>query len=287
EDDVTFTQGTTLEAPQLRDESTFDATTPRLVLSWRPSDETTLYTSYAEGFRSGFAQNLQTQGALPGTPPVEPDTLKNYEVGIKGNVADGRVGYEAAVYFIDWQDVQQPLSIIVNGLPVASSVNGESASGVGVDLASTFRPTDQLALGLSFSWNDLTFDTDVVSGGFVLFAEGDRLNYSPEYTLGASADYRFPLGGGGFEATVSLSANYTSEQDLRTLLGAPFHTVGDEMLLARASFTVASAEHWNASLFADNIANEDGTPIRSPAAVPDFSVRVRPRTIGLQLEYRF
>ena len=50
----------------------------------------------------------------------------------------------------------------------------------GVDFALTSRPLDGLELGITFGWNSLTMDADVLSGGNLLFARGDRLDYSPE-----------------------------------------------------------------------------------------------------------
>jgi iron complex outermembrane recepter protein len=287
EDDVLFTHGVLLAAPLLRTNSKFDAVTPRAVLSWHPTERTTIYGSYAEGFRSGFDQNLQTRTALPDAAPVEPDQLKNYEVGVKGNTVGNRFNYEAAVYFIDWEDIQQQLGILVNNIPVASSVNGDSVSGIGLEFAMTMRPTNGMELGVNFSWNDLAFDTTVFSGGVILFEEGTRLNYSPEYSIGASTDYVFPIGAGGLQGRFSASANYTSEQDVRSVLGTTLvQSSGDPMLIARASFSLTAADHWTASIFADNINNELDSPLRSPLAA-DFAVRVRPRTVGIQLEYRW
>jgi hypothetical protein len=132
-------------------------------------------------------------------------------------------------------------------------------------------------------WNDLTMDTAVISGNTTLFEKGDRLNYSPEYTAGAFADYRFPLGGTAFEGELSVSASYSSEQ---TNHGDGYVTTGDELLIVRAGFSIDSPNRWSATLFVDNLTNCDGAgPAEYP--VPDWYPRVRPRTMGLQFEYRY
>jgi hypothetical protein len=46
---------------------------------------------------------------------------------------------------------------------------------------------------------------------------------------------------------------------------------------------VRAPSRWNASLFVDNVGDENGSAIRSPLGVPAWSTRVRPRTMGLQL----
>ena len=55
------------------------------------------------------------------------------------------------------------------------------------------------------------------------------------------------------------SANFTSEQDSRTILGAQLISRGDSIVVGRASFSVESSA-WGATLFLDNVNNERGTP---------------------------
>lgn len=264
------------------------ATTPRAVLTWHANDDLTVYGSYAQGFRSGIRQDLLVLLQNPDFPPVRPDKLTNYEIGMKGNVWDRRIAFETALYYIDWQDVQQQLSVPFGNSVVAAPINGNSASGIGVDFSVTAQPVDGLVLGLNFSWNDLAEDSPVFSSNQLFFDEGERLANSPEYTAGASVDYVFPLGAGGFKGRLSASANYVSALQGVTAPTADtprvLHT-GDSMLLGRASFAVEALDHWTASLFVDNVSDEQG--VQRPELINDFTIRVRPRTIGLQLEYRY
>ena len=292
EDDVSISQNIRrFDVPDKS--STFDTVTPRAVLTWYPNDELTVYTSYSEGFRSGYDQTPRVEFLAPGFPPVEEDSLRNYEVGAKGNLLDGRLIFDAALYFIDWQDVQQtilvPAPSSVTG-SVTAAVNGVSASGVGVDLALTAQPTERLQLGLNFSWNDLTQDEAViVPGDVTMFEKGDRLNESVEYTAGLTVDYSIPLGKNGLEGQLSASANYHSAMDNRSIVGGVlFLDEGDNIFTSRLSFAVHSPEHWVATLYGDNLNNEDGT-VRPSRSInrPFWDSRIRPRTIGLQVEYQY
>jgi len=131
-------------------------------------------------------------------------------------------------------------------------------------------------------------DAGVFSRGVLLFQKGDRLNKSPEYTAGASADYAFPIGGNGFRGQVSASANYTSKMTVRTLSGTNvLMGVGERMVIGRASFSIESPKYWRTSLYVDNVTDERDPPLRTTNAFRDWDDRIRPRTIGLQLEYRF
>ena len=99
-------------ATYVDNEAISHAVTPRVVLTGHPNTNSTLYVSYSEGFRSGFPQDI---GVPAGFPAVAPDKLRNYEIGSKGTIADGRLSYDAAVYFMDWIHVQQLLTIQYNG----------------------------------------------------------------------------------------------------------------------------------------------------------------------------
>jgi outer membrane receptor protein involved in Fe transport/dihydrodipicolinate synthase/N-acetylneuraminate lyase len=90
--------------------------TPKLNLSYRPSGDLLFYATAAEGYRTGItnrtlpldlcARELANAGYPDGVPPTEADTLWNYELGAKMTFADRRVSVNAAIYRIDWSDLQ-------------------------------------------------------------------------------------------------------------------------------------------------------------------------------------
>jgi iron complex outermembrane recepter protein len=276
----------------LANDDKFEALSPRVVLSWHPAESLTAYASYAEGFRSGFAQSPFVLAVDPTIPAVDYDNLTNYELGIKGT-ASPRFAYEAAVFFQEWQDVQQGLVIATPLLPsgIGISLNGESASGVGAEFGLSFRPIAGLEMGVSYSWNDLGFDEDVMTGvpPRVLTPKGGRLAGSYEHTAGASADYTFTIGN-GYESRLSGSVNYVSAATAYAVVsGVSLAPKGDEFLTARLSFGVTAPAGWGATLFIDNLTDEDGqdpTFVDPVSAIQGGIGRLRPRTIGLQFEYR-
>ena len=286
DDEVTNAEGPLGEATLSSTTRNFHALTPRAVLTWHPSDQLTTYASYGKGFRSGFSQVLHVRAATD-LPPVKPDTLKNYELGAKGSLWGGRVNFDTALYDIKWHGVQQSLVVVVDQIPYAGELNAGDASGIGFDFGLTTKPVERLELGINFNWNDLTFDTPVYSNGVLLFGKGDRLNSSPEYTIGGSVAYAFPLGGNGFEGRFSAAANYTSKMETRSISGVLLSNVlGDPMLIGRTSFSIDSPDHhWASTIFVDNVNNERGTPTGVQGPLP-LAMRVRPRTIGVQIDYR-
>jgi hypothetical protein len=144
-----------------------------------------------------------------------------------------------------------------------------------------------LDVTVNSSWNDLTFDSDVESADGLLFAKGQRLNRSPEYTAGASIRYAFPLGKGGYTASLAASGSYTSQMSAPPQIGVANGIVfeGSNLVTARVSATVDAPAHWSLTAFVDNINNYDRSPFPEFPGLQEWNERVRPRTYGLQLEY--
>ena len=151
--------------------------------------QASLYARVAKGYRPG-GPNVIPIGSPPGTPTTfEPDTVTSYEIGFKGDTADKSASIEAALYHIDWNDIQ--LAAVVNGFGV--NVNGASAKVDGAEIATTLRPTTGLTTSISFTFTDakLSGDTDPVAVGAV---KGDRLPFAPKYAVNANADYEWDIG---------------------------------------------------------------------------------------------
>jgi iron complex outermembrane receptor protein len=155
--------------------------TPRVVLTWEPLPTLTAYSSYSQGFRGGTTQTLFVNGTDTGVPNAKPDTLNNYEIGAKGTLFDKRLSFDADIYYIDWQHVQESIGIEATGsnLPPGTFYsaigNAISASGQGVDLGLTANPTDRLTMGVTFGWNSLHLNHTYDSFGAPAGYEGTRL----------------------------------------------------------------------------------------------------------------
>lgn len=290
-DEVTGSNGL---VPSYNPSATFEKVSPRAVVTWHANENSTLYASYAQGFRSGLNQQAGTLVLRPDLRPVEPDKLDNYEIGAKGNLGHNLFTYEAAVYYVDWQDTQQNLDVLYgpnNVFSTSAGLNASSASGLGAELSLTLRPADGLSLTGSFGINDVTVDSPIISGSNVIYEKGDRLNGSSKYTAAASASYSFPLGGAGLGGTLSLSGNYMSSFPTRYLVGNNFYIDDvDSFLSVQGSVGIAAADRWSLQLFADNLTNERrriGGDFLNTEGINFYNRFMRPRTIGLQFEFNY
>lgn len=273
------------------DDDSFDQVTSRLVLSWYANSDLTAYASFAEGFRSGVLQDANTRILQPDLPNAEPDVLTNYELGVKGAAAEGRLRYDFAVYYLDWKDVQQSLRFLPTSggqsVPFTAVANAGDASGPGVDLGVDFAVTENLTIHGSLGWNDLTFDQDIVSPtGDVLFAGGSRLDQSAEWTGSASADYGFTIGQSGYDGRLSASWSYSDSLDIRNPAGQ--FAYADSIATSNASFTLTPpSKNLSFTFFVKNLSDEDGVVAILDEVFPNFDTRLRPRTWGVQMSFAY
>ena len=204
---------------------------------------------------------------------------------------DGRLNFDVAVYYMKWNDIQQTLGIPVpcTNAYIVANVNGKSASGKGVDFGVTVRPIQGLSLGVSLSWNGLAEDSAVYSGGSLLFPSGSRIDSSPAYTAGATAQYRFQLGSSGWTGQLEALGRYTSLQTTTNASSGsslpPVVSKSDVITTGRVAFSVAAPSHWRVMAYCDNVGNNRGVPLAS--RTPYDSVSSRPRTMGVQLDYSY
>ncbi|MBL4603686.1 MAG: TonB-dependent receptor, partial [Emcibacteraceae bacterium] len=94
--------------------------THMLAFRYRPSDDMSVYVKAASGFRPSSG-NFPLADIVSGDPiaPVvlAADTLWSYDLGVKGNLADGMFTYDVAVWQSDWKNFQ---SSIFNGVATSS-----------------------------------------------------------------------------------------------------------------------------------------------------------------------
>ena len=96
------------------DHVTYHGFKSRGSLTWKPNSDTIVYGTFSQGFRPG-GFNRATKLILPdaaGTPQLNrpngyaPDTLTNWEVGLKTNFLDHRVQVNLSAYYMVWENVQ-------------------------------------------------------------------------------------------------------------------------------------------------------------------------------------
>lgn len=294
---------------------TNDNTSEEDVFTWsvtpqfQVGEDVMLYAKAATGYQPGGPNVLAT--GLP--PVVDSSMLTSYELGMKSAFADNRVLFDLVLYQIDWEDIQ--VASLVNG--VSGLVNGGEATSRGIEASAMFRPVDGLTLGLNAAYNDANLDEDfptiVVPAGDDLQVEintglkDDRMPYVPDLTWSFTADYFMPLGGGwnanfgGGVRWVDDRANGTTERQVVRLLDPPtvLDTQITEPLVIDSYYAVDlyaafSNANWTLRAYMKNVTDERAYSTMSDVTsevtgVTHFTsaTPIQPRTIGLEVDYRF
>lgn len=246
-------------------------------------DDTSLYARIAKGFRPGGPNVLPFGPLPPGVPSFfNPDSLINYEVGAKGSALDGRLSYDADVYYIDWSDIQL-LEVINN---VAINGNGGGARSVGVEADVVWQPIDPLTLSFNGAYTnaELTEDTPAIVGG----KKGDPLSWTPDWASTIDGDYRFdPLG--DFTPYVGASWHYVGERPSDFQAGAPLRQYTMPAYNAIDARIGVDWQQWTLEFYGKNLTDEKGFTSfgavgTSAASGNAASVAVMaPREIGILL----
>ena len=251
-----------------------------------------LYARVAKGYRPG-GPNVIAPNAPAGTPAsFDPDTVVSYEVGFKGETADRTFSLDMSVYHIDWKNIQ--LLTVINGFGV--NINGSSASSDGAEFTATFRPARGFVTSINGAYTNARLDNDAPAlvGG----RKGDRLPFTPPYSVSINTDYNWELGG-GTKAFIGGSLRFLSEQtadfdgSFRTANGRQRKVPSYEVVDLRAGLDFGS---FGIEAYVRNVTNSDGkTSVGSVAASglpvsPNGALEtgvIRPRTFGLSLSAEF
>lgn len=163
----------------------FDAWLPKAALSYTFSDEVMSYVSVSRGFRSGGFNDKELMGAS-----FKPEFTWNYELGAKTSWLDGRLQVNAALFYIEWSDMQ--VEILTESGTSVWLDNAAKATSKGAELELFARPMTGFELLAGAAYTDARYDN--YRKGVEKF-DDNRVIDAPEYTLNLGATYRF---GDGF-----------------------------------------------------------------------------------------
>ena len=128
--------------------------TGKLGLEWQADPNTLAYVTVAKGYKSGGMGLLD----ISPVPVVGPETLYDYETGIKKSFWDQLV-VNADVYYYDYHNLQQFLSVENPATSIVSSelVSAQRARTYGFELESVWSPTDDFNLTFNYSYLNARF----------------------------------------------------------------------------------------------------------------------------------
>ena len=269
----------------------------RLSLSWRPVPAVTTYAAVSTGFRPPIVNaRAGAVSALDPTDIIIPygatsDELINYEVGVKGRFFDGRLFADAALYWIDWNDIQVQANRVSDSVQFATNIGGATSKGLEVSL--TALPADGWTVALTGAWNhsevdDLTAQEAAISGAVL----GAQLA-GPEFSGSLRVNYEWePTPGVTGNASVAVShvgdfPNAFPNTPGRPLVPLPTFDYTDKYTFVNANLAFAF-DQFTVGAYVENLFDDDSVNYVHPEAFIDGRYgRLRPRTVGVRIGYEY
>ncbi|MCP5383008.1 MAG: TonB-dependent receptor [Altererythrobacter sp.] len=266
-------------------QGSWDDFSPRVSVEYQWSPTVMTYAAVTKGFRSGGI-NVLTSGPVDySSRNYDPETVWNYEAGIRTDLLDRRVRFNVTGFHMEYKD--QQLTALNTATNVVYIQNVGKAHRTGLEIETAIVPVDGLKLQGNLGYLESQYD-DVGSATGV--SESSRVLRSPKWTYTVGGSYEIPIGEGN--VTPSLSYNYRSKQSTTSTDGNSVLLDGYGTLSARIQYN-APDDRWSLAAFATNVTDKtyfiggiDFARRESLIGVSQLDVG-RPREFGVNLRYNF
>jgi iron complex outermembrane receptor protein len=270
----------------------FNNFSPRFTALYEIDNQSNLYATVSRGFKAG---GIEAQPVAAGGNQVyKPETLWNYEFGVKSESADKRLRWDADVFFMNWKDIQADYAIgQVSGGGVSFIVgvaNAASARSYGFETEATALVATGLTVGAGAGYDRayyVSFPNAESGLGTTGDLSGATLPNSPKWTLHADSQYthNFTADQSGF---LRLEWHYKggikSDQNSEFHSGFPWDVPSYNLWNLRAGFT---HENWTVTAFDENFLNKKYyTNAYEKAFVDGMFIEPGYRNIGVRLTVR-
>ena len=274
-------------------DSSEDVTTYSFSPRLRLNEHTMIYGRVASGFRPGGPNIIGLGTSIP--PSYEADTLVNYEVGIKSDLFNNLLRFDAAIFHIDWDNIQLLFAeeIAPNNF-VSGNANGGTAVSQGVEWSTTLTPIEGLSIAWTGAYTDAHLDGEPPELAALRMENGDQLPFSPEWSSSIDIDFEWTAFG-TTTAYVGGGARYVSDQMSNFAIAPPpaDQTPDDLRQIELPSYTVVDLrsglrfDTFTVEVFARNVGDERGPTRMGPTETSDDATVLRPRTVGVTLTAEF
>lgn len=167
-------------------EKSFSNVSPNVAGSYRLGSSAMLYSSLGRGYKAGGFNSASPAGS----ESYGEEDAWHWEGGVKSLFADGKVSVNAAVFFIDWNDLQ--LNLPNPGVPgqfYISNVGGARSKGVELDFNA--RPHPSVDVFASAGFTHARFSDGTFSSGQDV--AGNKVPSTPDQTFMVGGQVTRPI----------------------------------------------------------------------------------------------
>lgn len=261
---------------------------PSLNVKYNVSDDTMIYATYSEGFKSGGFDFENSGGSLD-TAQFEPETVKSQEVGIKTTLAGGAATLNVAVFNSEFEDLQVSAW---NGASFEVDNAGETNTQ-GIEIDGVLLLTEDVTLSGniayleaeygSFPGATCTNEQKAIEGpSCTQDLTGKDLQFSPELSGNIAFEYITEVFD-ELQLVATLDVNFTSSY----YTGQDLDPISEQSGFAKinAQVEILSDENWSIALVGKNLTDRKTTTWSNDTPLAGgsyFALIDPPRTIGIQ-----
>jgi len=255
-----------------------------------------LYARHGLGQKSGVI-NIPIISA--DSPVItQPERVRDYEVGLKGENLLGGLDFSIALYYSDYRNLQRNIGTLLPGgtQPAAAVVNAGRARVQGIEFEANWRVTDRFRISGFMGLTDAKYiDFTAVGVGGVVFDLSDQpFLATPKFSSRIGATYDFPVAGGRLRLGGGWNHQSNTSYQVIFFPGAESGVV--DLLDARVSWT-SEDDRFELAAYATNLTNEryltaaqanrSGVSSATSAVATAYGTQGDPRFFGVSATVRF
>ncbi|XUU60515.1 TonB-dependent receptor [Erythrobacter sp. HA6-11] len=147
---------------------TFKEFTPRFTIDYEVNPDVLLFATAARGAKAG-GFNVTARQEIDNT--FDPEYNWTYELGVKSNLLNGDLVFNASVFYTDWTDIQVNAADEDPDNPNDPNVpnitqNLGNATVYGIEISTRYQATDNLSFDATFSHSEAEYSDDTVDSRF-------------------------------------------------------------------------------------------------------------------------
>jgi len=264
---------TTLSDDRYSVEKDWSAALGKVAISYKAAENLNLYALVSQGYTPG-GFNYSTSDKKHAD--FNETTSMNYEMGVKSKLLNNRLMLNANIFHTEYDDLQVLETLYASNIVVVKNAGKAHTTGIETDI------TARLAKGL-----------DIFATAGMMEAKYDDFNLD-------SVDYdeKYMIGAPKFNATAGISYRHSSGfmgiADVKHT-GKTYYTKTNDSLKSEGSYEIVnvkagyeSDKGYEIYLYVRNLTDKEYFSwMRDAGAGTAFNYMGEPRTIGVEVNYRF
>jgi len=298
-------------------DQSFNDFSPEATLTWRPTQDITVYGAYKSAYKSGGFSNSGSYTFLGSEKDLsfQPETVEGGEIGFKTTLLDRQLRFNMAAYKYKYSNFQIDFINSITFNFITTNAGSVKQDGIEAEFQFAPRAVPGLQLRGTVNYNDSRYGSFIApcftgqtiaqgcsliaySGTQAQDAAGRTLNNAPKWVGSIGATYSTPVSS-SWRAELGLDARYSGSYLASSYLNPLSYQDRYLNLDATLRFTTED-DRWQLALIGKNLTNRfvvtgaqdapsTGRGTGTIAGIPSDqrSFFAPPRTVALQVTARY